>query len=1483
MSVRQDVIELLVNIKGDKAQNQLNELKKRASDISAEMKGLKKGTQEYIDANQSLTEVNKKMGELKQTIGLTSLNQKELSAELRKLNSLKGSVTPFSAEFKELQKQINATQARLYDVKNGVTGITSVFSRFKDQIKSVGTFAVGYLGFQFLTSQFSSIIKGSGKMSDQLSDLRRVSGLTAEEADKLNASLKNIDTRTANGGLRDIAVIAGKLGVAKDDILSFTKAVDQLVVALGDELGDADQITTQLGKILNVFDGKITGDNITKLGNAFVELANTGAATGGFIAEFDQRLSGIAKSAGIGLGALSGLGAGLEEMGSRVESSTTAIQKLIINISADVPKAAQVAGKSLEEFRNTLKIDPTEALLQYSQGLVKNKASFEEVVASFKDAGEEGARVIETISKLGTGADQLRTRIDLGKKSIEETGAITEAFTLKNENLGAEIDKLGKKFDRLTSSSGIVSFVQLLVRGFSGLIDILTATPGPLLKLTLAFGTLIVAMALYNSGMILSARLSLLESAATLKNIIVQKAKAVALIVSRLATSAAIATQAAYVVVTNLLTGAITLSTAAVRLWSIAMKTGLGPLSLLIITIGAIVAVVNALGDSFKSSAKQSQFLSETMSAANKEIADQQSLVQTLTAVIKDKNIGDETHRKTLEDLIALNPEYLSGLTLENIAHAEGKRILDDYNAALQTNANLKAASIIKDREFNKVVELKTLQQQLSISQKSGKGFGDLTDEERNAFPSTSQVGGSPFSKFFNFNITAEDWLKAFANIQTKIDAQTKDVNASTNNYLDQLKQKDDARKKFLMHQIEDNAKALNNFTAGTEEFKNQQKKYQDSIDKFNNEFGNKSTLLTPTGNTGADASVAAKKKALEDKIKSLQEDYGKLEAADKKGQSANLALQKKYQDELDALMGTTKKGPKSDNQKEYERLKKEAAAFQKDLLKLKSDAELDGKSIDEAEVKRIEKKYSDLLAKALSYYQKNLTSEKDFVEQKKLLSDLQMKEVGGVTAEKDYKQSLENSDRYFDEKRKQAAQDYANGVTSEEEYNAALEQIAKDSVANRIIVHQNYVGYAKSAEAGLTAEQQKQYEADLSNFIKSEEQKRKEAEATEKLRKELSDAEKIAGAKLQISNSRPGSNAELEAKKNLLRLETEMKAKALQEQYKISEENWKAGNVLYDQLMKERLEGEAALDKEANLAKVDRIFNYVNQAADALNSLNTIISNRENKELARDRKANEEKKKNLKKQLDGKLLSQAQYQKKIDQLDEEQARKEKEARVRQAQREKALAIFQALINTAAAITKTFAEFGFLAGIPMAAAMAAIGAFQIGAIASAPLPEAARGKWFREGDKHSDPSGGIHALIERNEAVIKADAMTDSREYTVTGTPAQITSKLNSMHGGVNWAAGASISMVPKFRERPPQLNPNLPRIMEQGGIVRPITGTTKKELEDDWKKQMLEVMERNVEASERKLKDIRAVVSLHEFKQQDERYNRAKRASGLG
>lgn len=472
MSVRTDVVNLNVNINGNAAKNELNQLRKQSADLTAQMRTLVKGTKEYADAAKELKVVNDRMASLRKEIGLTALSQRELAKELKTLNAIKSNLTPGTEEFKNLQKQIDAVGTRLKDVRTGMTGFKKLFSTLSTEVKQFGILAASYLGFEFITQQVSNILSGAGKVSDKLADLQRIAGLAKSEVNDLYQSLRKIDTRTGVQGLLDLAIIAGKLGVEKENIAGFTAALDQLNVALGDELGDADTIATKIGKIINVYDSgaKITGERAQQIGNAIVDLGNKGVATGGFIADFTTRLGGLANVAHISLGEAIGLAAGLEEMGLRSESSTTAIQKALGNLAVDVPRFAKIAGVSIEEFSETLKNKPVEALIQLSAGLVKNKSGFEEISKAFKDAGEDGARIVSTLATIGAKADFMRGKINLATEDLKNNTYITQAFTLKNETLGAVMDKIGKKISSAFTSSGFNNWLKGVATSFAKLI-----------------------------------------------------------------------------------------------------------------------------------------------------------------------------------------------------------------------------------------------------------------------------------------------------------------------------------------------------------------------------------------------------------------------------------------------------------------------------------------------------------------------------------------------------------------------------------------------------------------------------------------------------------------------------------------------------------------------------------------------------------------------------------------------------------------------------------------------------------------------------------------------------------------------------------------------------------------------------------------------------------------------------------------------------
>jgi TP901 family phage tail tape measure protein len=101
--------------------------------------------------------------------------------------------------------------------------------------------------------------------------------------------------------------------------------------------------------------------------------------------------------------------------------------------------------------------------------------------------------------------------------------------------------------------------------------------------------------------------------------------------------------------------------------------------------------------------------------------------------------------------------------------------------------------------------------------------------------------------------------------------------------------------------------------------------------------------------------------------------------------------------------------------------------------------------------------------------------------------------------------------------------------------------------------------------------------------------------------------------------------------------------------------------------------------------------------------------------------KQNDKKKKSLEKRLNAGLISEAQYNAEIESLEKEKDTYQEQMELKQAKRQKAQKLTQAIINTALGVTKTLAEWGIPWGIAPAAIMGAMGAAEAAMIAATPI------------------------------------------------------------------------------------------------------------------------------------------------------------------
>lgn len=412
----------------------------------------------YREAQQRLTALGKSIREAENGFKSTSPAIKKQIAEYAQLNAR---LTAFDKAMGNNQRNVGNYQSAFNGLKGAISGL-----------------AIQYLGLTALIGIGGRIVKVNAEISDTLADVRRTAGLTAKEANDLSESLKKIDTRTSLKGLLTIATIGGQLGIAKNQLGGFTKAVDELAVSLGSELqGGAEGIAKSLGVLDNVFGitTKNGGDverSYNQIGSAILKLGQSGLATGDFLADFGERVGGIAKQSGLSLPTILAYGAVLQENGVSAEVAGSSFKRLLSALATNSSKFFSIAkladaNLTLKDFNNIVNTDTKRALELFFAGLKKGGSTTIDFNTILKSLKLSGAGVSQSIAALSNNQGVLNERLQQGKSAFDEATLSSEQFKLKNDNLAGSIDKLGNTFDKAVQSGNISAFFKSIVDGLT--------------------------------------------------------------------------------------------------------------------------------------------------------------------------------------------------------------------------------------------------------------------------------------------------------------------------------------------------------------------------------------------------------------------------------------------------------------------------------------------------------------------------------------------------------------------------------------------------------------------------------------------------------------------------------------------------------------------------------------------------------------------------------------------------------------------------------------------------------------------------------------------------------------------------------------------------------------------------------------------------------------------------------------------------------
>lgn len=439
----------------------LDELKRKAQDCKNQMQALanagQQNTKAFKEAQKQFEAYNgaiaqnisntKRVEEVMKNLANTSTRdlKRALGAAKKELEGM-ASTNP---KLKEMQNNI----ARLKkQIEENTGAVKKNASAWQTTLRNIGAYGVAFAAFNKIKGMLHDVMRMNLKFSDQLADIRKVSGLAMEDINQLSKSLAKIDTRTTIQELNDIAYAGAKLGIGKWGITAleqFVKASNQVNVALKEDLGsDALTALSKITEVMGLIPKLGVEKSMLATGSAMFQLSATSTATAGNIVEFAKRLTGMARTAGITTDQLLALGSAADSMYLMPEVAATAFNKFItslqtkhnliekeLNITPGTINQLYFAGRAVDAM-----------VLVFEK--MKEKGNMNALQSVFKDLGSDGARLTNVMVTMAKNVDMLKDHLYTSAEAFEEASAVTNEYNIQQETAAAYMERASNAWSK---------------------------------------------------------------------------------------------------------------------------------------------------------------------------------------------------------------------------------------------------------------------------------------------------------------------------------------------------------------------------------------------------------------------------------------------------------------------------------------------------------------------------------------------------------------------------------------------------------------------------------------------------------------------------------------------------------------------------------------------------------------------------------------------------------------------------------------------------------------------------------------------------------------------------------------------------------------------------------------------------------------------------------------------------------------------------
>ena len=467
----------------DELQQRIDAIKQKMQQLDtttdAGKKEFKKLQKELVSYNSAVTQNVTNTERIRNAINnLSGTSLKDLRRALVAAKSELGKTFENDPNLKKRQQDVKTLQAQIDKLTGSVNKHGNAWSA---ALKNLTAYAGLFQVFNAVKGTVTSAIKKNFEYSSSLTDIRKVSGLTMQDVNKLSEELAKIDTRTSVDGLAQLAYQGAKLGMGKygvDGMAQFVKAADKINVAIGEEMGE--EALPALSKMVETM-GLIPKMGIEKAmlatGSAMFKLSSTSTSTSTNIVEFAKRLTGVSRTAGITTDQLLALGSASDSLFLMPEVSATAMSKFIVALQKNHNLIEKDLGIQQGTIKNMYAAGHAMDAIVLVLEKMRDKGNMNALGEIFKDLGSDGQRLITAMVTMSKNVDVLKDHLYESKEAFEEATAVTNEYKMQQQSAAGILDRANNLWEKAFVNPDGVESVKSMAEAWYDMSQMILQSP----------------------------------------------------------------------------------------------------------------------------------------------------------------------------------------------------------------------------------------------------------------------------------------------------------------------------------------------------------------------------------------------------------------------------------------------------------------------------------------------------------------------------------------------------------------------------------------------------------------------------------------------------------------------------------------------------------------------------------------------------------------------------------------------------------------------------------------------------------------------------------------------------------------------------------------------------------------------------------------------------------------------------------------------